>query len=507
VTATSPSRLRRILGGWSASFLLLLLSLTQQILLIPLFLKYWSSDTLSAWLTIFAAGNLVLAADAGMHGWSLNRFFSFKSRPDCDRRTARYFGAAFQLLVRFTALAAILFLALTALIAPSRALGFATEARFDVAFVAMVLGSIFLLLGNLATALYRARGLYGRVANIQVLGVVAGQIGQIAGLVATGSLLVVVLAYVLAQAAATIYLIAVDVRRQFPFLVGARSRISWRWIVLQFTGAFPFAVMNFAEVGLGYLSVLLVGSLVSDRIAIAQWGLTRTIANLVRGLCFQLSLPLASELGHDHAIGARESLQRLYARGSAVLVLLAGVVTSGLLAFGQDFFAIWTHGAIPYDETLMIFLLLGTCVAVPAILALAYANYSNRGGILVRTKSLQLAMFVILSLVMIPRFGPLGAAIALVLSDLIAQSGFLSFAILGETLKYPVRYTLLLFTMMIAIVSAGTALGKLIAALVPGSGLTHFVVECAVWLSIVAIVSAPLALKDIRNRLINVLPT
>ena len=36
--------------------------------------------------------------------------------------------------------------------------------------------------------------------------------------------------------------------------------------------------MNFAEAGLTYLSVLLIGVFVSDRIAIAQWGLTRTIA-------------------------------------------------------------------------------------------------------------------------------------------------------------------------------------------------------------------------------------
>ena len=121
--------------------------------------------------------------------------------------------------------------------------------------------------------------------------------------------------------------------------------------------------MNFAEVGLTYISVLLIGIFVSDRIAIAQWGLTRTIANLLRGLCFQMTLPLAAELGHDHAIGARDSLQRLYARGSIVLMLFVSAATSGALAFWPDFFAIWTHGAIPYDATLAIMLLLGTCIA------------------------------------------------------------------------------------------------------------------------------------------------
>ena len=104
--------------------------------------------------------------------------------------------------------------------------------------------------------------------------------------------------------------------------------------------------MNFAEVGLSYLSVLMIGVFVSDRIAIAQWGLTRTIAGLLRGLCVQMTLPLAAELGHDHAIGARDSLQRLYARGSIVLVLFASATTSGALVFWPDFFADmdpWRH--------------------------------------------------------------------------------------------------------------------------------------------------------------------
>ena len=217
--------------------------------------------------------------------------------------------------------------------------------------------------------------------------------------------------------------------------------------------------MNFAEVGLTYVSVLLIGVFVSDRIAIAQWGLTRTIVGLLRGLCIQMTLPLAAELGHDHAIGAQDSLQRLYARGSIVLTLFASLTTSGALVFWPDFFEIWTHGAIPYDATLAITLLLGMCVGAPAILALSYANYSNRGPLLLWTKSLQLALFLLLSIVLIPRLGSLGAAIALVSSDIIAQFGVLFMVIVGETLKHPIRHTLFLLAIMVTVVSIGPPIG------------------------------------------------
>ena len=265
--------------------------------------------------------------------------------------------------------------------------------------------------------------------------------------------------------------------------------------------------MSFAEVGLTYVSVLLIGVFVSDRIAIAQWSLTRTIVNLVRQLCSQMTLPLAAELGHDHAIGARDSLQGLYARGSAVLTLFVSVVTSGTLAFWRDFFEIWTHGAIAYDATLAIVLLLGTCVAAPAILALSYANYSNRGPLLLWTKSLQVAIFLLLSLALIPAMGPLGAAIALVASDIIAQFGILFTIVVTETLRRPLRHVALLFAIMLTIVPAGAGLGVMIGQLLPGAGIVHFLSECTLWLIVLALLAAPLANKSVRERLIAAIPS
>jgi O-antigen/teichoic acid export membrane protein len=188
-----------------------------------------------------------------------------------------------------------------------------------------------------------------------------------------------------------------------------------------------------------------------------------------------------------------------------ILVLVAAGATSGALAFWPDFFAIWTHGAIPYDATLSPTLLIGTCITTPALLAMSYASYSNRGPLLLRAKSAQLVLFVVLALLLIPRFGPLGAAIAMIASELIAQSAFLAVVIVSETVQRPVRYVLLLAAMMVVIVAAGAALGEAIGRLVPGRGLVHFAAECAIWLAAVAIAAAPLLRAKFRERLLSVL--
>jgi len=59
VTVPGLSRSRRLLEGWSANFVQMLLGITQQVALIPVFLHFWTSDVLAS-----AAIGMILAAIA-----------------------------------------------------------------------------------------------------------------------------------------------------------------------------------------------------------------------------------------------------------------------------------------------------------------------------------------------------------------------------------------------------------------------------------------------------------
>jgi O-antigen/teichoic acid export membrane protein len=506
VTESGSSRIRRILGGWSANSMIVLLALTQQIVLIPFFLRYLGHETLSAWLTIFAAGSLVQAADPGLHAWSLNRFLSFKSRGDTDRRTRRYFAGVLLLFIGVVAGLIAIVGILLMLVSPAAVLGFRNEPGFNLTFAIVTLGLATTLPVNLASSLFRARGLYGRVVAVQAWGTGVGQLAQVIAVLLTGNLLVLALAFVAGQVGVSAFILFSDLRRQFPFLSGLPRRVSWRWARAQFAGAFPFGVMNFAEVGMSYLSVLLVGALVSDRAAIAQWVLTRTVANFLRGLCYQFSLPIAAELGHDHAVGARDSLRALYARGLFIVTFTVSLITGGLLSFWHEFFELWTAGAIPYDATLAIVLIGGTCLVTPATFAMSYASYSDRGTLLLWTKSLQIAIFFGLAVFLIPALGPLGAAISLTSGDTVGQLGVLFSLLLVQTLQHPFRHAVLLFGMMLVVVAAGLGMGMLARYVVPTTGFIGLVLQCTVWLAGMALICSPLARSGIRNKLIASIP-
>lgn len=500
------SRARRLFSGWAANLFQTVLSIVQQVALVPVFLQFWSSDVLAAWLAIYSAGNLVLIADAGLQSRSINRFLRFRSSADCDGRTEQFYSAMLRIYCGLAAGIVLVLLAVTWALPPSVVFGFQATAHFDAAFLVMTVGMLMTLPGNLVSAVYRARGLYGRAVKLQSWAMLVSQLGQLVAIVTTGSLLAVTAAYAVTMFAASVYFLAIDAPRLFPFLRPVRRRQPWSWVFGQFRAAGPFAVANVTELALLNLPVLLVSALVTDRVAVAQWGLTRVVAGLVRGLCIQATLPLAAELGHDHAVGLNERLRDLYARGSLLVTLLATLVVSGLLAFWPDFFALWTRGVIPYDPLLAVTLLIGTSLVAPSILALGYAGYSNRGNLLARTKGLQLVVFVGLSLALIRPLGPWGAAIAIVISDLLVQSGLLGTIILRQTLHHPLRHVAFLGLVMAVVTSTGWGLGIAIRLLTAGSGLTGFVAECAIWLAVVALIAAPLANRDLRNRLMAAIP-
>lgn len=501
---------RRLLQGWSANMVQMALGLSQQLLLIPAFLHVWSGEMLAAWLAIYAAGSLVVVADAGLQLRAINRFLAFKACIDCDGRTASFYSAMLRIYLVIVAVLGVLLCGAVVLAPPSAVLGFDAAPTFDAAMLVMILGMLLTLPANLVSGLYRVRGHYGRTVWLQNAALLLGQVAQLAALALFGSLLAVAIAFVSMQLLFAILLAAFDAPRLFPFLRRAGKpplvSPSLRWSLGQFGRAVPFAVANITELALVNVPVLLVSALVTNRVAVVQWGLTRVIASLVRGLCLQATLPLAAELGHDHALGDKDRLRRLYAHGSVFVTGLACLMVAGLLPFWPDFFALWTHGSIPYDVSLTVTLLLGSAAVAPSLLALVFANHSNRGDLLIRTKGLQLAVFLALSFVLIPRLGPLGAALAVVASDILVQFGLLALMVMRETLLHPFRHIAFVTLMGVGIVASGWLIGQAIILLVPGSGLVHFVVECTIWLVVVSMLATPLLSTSLRGRLRALIP-
>ena len=115
-------------------------------------------------------------------------------------------------------------------------------------------------------------------------------------------------------------------------------------------------------------------------------------------------------------------------------------------------------------------------------------------------------VFLALSFVLIPRLGPLGAALAVVASDTLVQFGLLGLMVMRQTLHHPFRHIAFLMVMAVGIVASGWLIGQAIILFVPGSGLVHFILECAIWLLAVGGLASPLLNATLRERLRALIP-
>ena len=121
-------------------------------------------------------------------------------------------------------------------------------------------------------------------------------------------------------------------------------------------------------------------------------------------------------------------------------------------------------------------------------------------------KGLQLVVFLVLSAALIPLTGLIGAAIAVVASELLVQFGVLGRIILQNTLQHPLRHVGFLAALMIAVTLAGWALGATIRLTIPLAEPLRFFVECALWLVVVVVAASPLAIESVRAKLTALIP-
>jgi hypothetical protein len=112
----------------------------------------------------------------------------------------------------------------------------------------------------------------------------------------------------------------------------------------------------------------------------------------------------------------------------------------------------------------------------------------------------------VLSLLLTPQLGPLGMAIAIVASDLLVQFGWLGLTVMRQTLANPLRHILFLALTAALVIPAGWLLGTLIRSAVPGTGIVHFVTECALWLVVAGLATLPFLRVRMRQRLQKVIP-
>jgi hypothetical protein len=93
-----------------------------------------------------------------------------------------------------------------------------------------------------------------------------------------------------------------------------------------------------------------------------------------------------------------------------------------------------------------------------------------------------------------------------VVTDLVVQFGVLASVTISETLERPLRHILFLMALMTVVTVFGWAVGAAIRSILPFGGIERLLIECALWLAVMAASTGPLANRKLRERLAGLIP-
>lgn len=418
----------RLLSGTVASWAQIAITMVTQIVLVPLYLSYWSVSTYGLWLAIISFSGLLNSLDIGYQEY-LNYEF-LKIGKDNKEKFSKYLcsGVVFGVLLGFTQIILIIILysfnVFDVIFKDSRFL-VNTEGIRDAFIILFMQATVWLISGSVGGLLNRALGTYGYYPRMAWWGVLTGAILSAAPAVAVvlgANLLQTGLTMAVARIVTDtpVYIDMVRIlKRENIKLVSPSIKLGWKNFLnstflsatglldnVRQQGARLFLTPFIGSAGLAAFSTMRTGS------NVALQGL-RTIVN-----------PLMPEL---MTFLHKKDQQRTEVAFGTIWIVSIAILAPALViiqAFIKPLYTIWTRGKIPFDPWLFGILSIGIlvyAVAQPAV-SIVRGNNLLKPQLIISTMSAIITVGGIF--IAVPLLGILGAGISLLFAEIAACIAF-----------------------------------------------------------------------------------
>jgi O-antigen/teichoic acid export membrane protein len=420
MTKTETTVQSRLFSGGAIGLVSQFLNIAQAIITVPLILRYWDQETYGIWTALLATQALFSCLDQG-HQAYLGAAFNLESNE--QRGALRItLGSA----VRFTVFFGLLEILIIALVGIFGGLASISGIQHEIAGRHFVNLSLLVLIinnvvtGSLGGILVRLYTTYGRFVRGSLWGI-ALRLVQFFGMIGTvalgGGVFAVCVTTTIIQVALFVAIL-IDLRRLFPEIY------PW-WN----SGSFKIGMKNFfrstslsgsfllEQASFNGLALLISHSLGSTILPL--FTTLRSISSLVYqggGIVLQ---PLLPDLARYHV--NKEPAKIMACIETYWVVAILGLALA--LAFtpwAEMGYTIWTRNRLPFQWMLFISLFWSSAARIFQTPLISYFAATNaiREQVLI---SLARTTVVILgALVLLPRFGVVGAGLALVAADAFA---------------------------------------------------------------------------------------
>jgi O-antigen/teichoic acid export membrane protein len=347
------------------------------LLLVPLFLSYWSQEVYGEWMALSALVAYYSTADMGMNAASGNALIKAYQRSEWEHY--REIQASALLFYIGMACAVTVLAAATCFLLPvTRWLGVVHIPRATAALVMCLLASrivwtmpagqiwnIFRTTGNLSTSQW--------IVNLQML----GAIGATAAVLCLGGGVTTLAVWTWCPLLVCALLAWLLVRRSHEELLPRLRASSLRGVTALIKPSLLFALMMVATVIRLNGPVILVAHMLGGA-AVAVLVTTRTLANVASQMPTVLCWALWPELTRLDAVGDKAALQTAHSLLVAAYMAISITFVGALWFEGQGVIGLWTRGHLLVQPWLVRTFLLYVLCQAPWMASSMLAGATNR---------------------------------------------------------------------------------------------------------------------------------
>ena len=369
--------LRRILHAVNAIFCGHIVVRIGSLVLVPLFLKYWSASLYGEYLALFATVSYLASLDIGMQQAVVNRLTQAYARNDFDQyrnvqNTALVFYVTLSISVTF--LVAIF----VWLFPVPHWIGLKLTKPNIATFVIVLLTSYVMwsMPFRLIASVYQTMGDLARSQWISNTQSVFAMLLSALVLVCGGGMLAIAVTQLLTIVPLAGIVLS-DVHRRFPqfFPSFAAARVS----VLKDLGgpSLLFALLLVGNV-IAYQGSVLVISITMGGIAVAVLSMSKALIDVIRQALYSIAIALCPQFARMEALGDFTGLRTVH----RLTVATTGVITLALVACawyeGANIITVWTRGRIEPDLMLIRLFLILVAFQTPWAASSTVATATNR---------------------------------------------------------------------------------------------------------------------------------
>ncbi len=412
---------------------------------VPILLHSWGTQLFGEWLVLSAIPVYLSLANLG-YALSIANDMTARIARD-DREGALVAFHSLTALISVTTLAAVM--AVTIIVTVVPVAGWLHLAGLSASMVRWVLillvGEVLIQLwGGVSSAGYRATGEYGLGLTLDATVILFQYVAIWSAALSGFGIVGAAVAFLSVRVVGTLMTTGILLRRH-PWLSLGFRQARLRYIRRLLTPSLASLMLTISNTLKNQGSLLVVNALLGP-VAVVMFSVLRTLTRLSLRFVSIVSHSIEPEVARaegsrDHALQRRLYLAGL--RGSWWLSVLAGI---SLYILGNAILRIWTHGEVPMDQTLFLWLLVASGISAIWHVSLTMLQALNRHQRAAIAYVLCGIIVVVVAWVLVRTTGSVtGAGLALLIGDglfvvyvLVATSRAIQ-APLGATLAYVVN--------------------------------------------------------------------